>query len=216
MLEIMEPINKMFAEEEQTGVRALPVTDGKRIYRIIFDVEESVKTEGKSVIKEWQKRLILLIIDELWKEHLRENDDLRQSVRNAQYEQKDPLVIYKKESFEMFQNMLATLNERTVQALMRGKIYLRPPQPQPDAQAQQQNSPQIDKPMPRVRTNSEYKTSRATLPSEEEAQRRAAAAPRGPQAPPQPIKATGPRIGRNDPCPCGSGKKYKNCHGANK
>ena len=216
MLEIMEPINKMFAEEEQTGVRALPVTDGKRIYRIIFDVEESVKTEGKSVIKEWQKRLILLIIDELWKEHLRENDDLRQSVRNAQYEQKDPLVIYKKESFEMFQNMLATLNERTVQALMRGKIYLRPPQPQPDAQAQQQNSPQIDKPMPRVRTNAEYKTSRATLPSEEEAQRRAAAAPRGPQAPPQPIKATGPRIGRNDPCPCGSGKKYKNCHGANK
>ena len=116
----------------------------------------------------------------------------------------------------MFQNMLATLNERTVQALMRGKVYLRPPQQQQSTQAtSEQTSIQVDRPMPRTRPDSEYKTSKATLPSEEEAQRRAAAAPRGPQTPTAPIKA-GPKIGRNDPCPCGSGKKYKNCHGAGK
>lgn len=213
---IMGVLNKHI-EEGETGWRALPMTDGKRIYRIIFDLEEAGRTEGRSMIKEWQKRLILLTIDELWKEHLRDNDDLRQSVRNASYEQKDPLVIYKQESFHMFQRMLATLNERTVQSLMRGHLYM-PEQPkqQPDNQEQQNESkPEIQRPMPQQRSNADYKTSKATLPSEEEAQRRAAAAPRGPQTPTAPITA-GPRINRNDPCPCGSGKKYKNCHGANK
>ena len=215
MIDIMTPLLKMFAEENQTGLRALPVTDGKRIYRVVFDIEEALRTEGRSIVKEWQKRIILLTIDELWKEHLRENDDLRQSVRNASYEQKDPLVIYKQESFHLFQNMLANLNEKTVQALMRGKVYLRPPQQEQNNTTVPSQNIQVDRPMPRPRNDAEYKTSKATLPSEEEAQRRAAAAPRGPQTPTQPMKAA-PKIGRNDPCPCGSGKKYKNCHGQGK
>ncbi|MCH5220201.1 MAG: preprotein translocase subunit SecA [Muribaculaceae bacterium] len=224
ILQTMMPMVQMMVSEGQTGLRALPITDGKRVFRIVFDIEEAVNTEGRSLIKEWQKRLILLTIDELWKEHLRENDDLRQSVRNASYEQKDPLVIYKQESFHMFQRMLATLNERTVQSLMRAKVFVAPQSPRvaPDGQTSTQtqttSSPSLDRPMPRRRPDSDYKTSKATLPSEEQAraQAQAAAAPRGPQAPAQPFKVNAPRIGRNDPCPCGSGKKYKNCHGAGK
>ena len=216
IIETIAPMLQILKDEMQTGLRALPITDGKRIYRVVFDVEEALNTEGRSVVKEWQKRIILLTIDELWKEHLRENDDLRQSVRNASYEQKDPLVIYKQESFHMFQNMLANLNERTVQALLRGRVYVRPPQPAEQMNAAQSRpNIQVERHMPKPRNNDEYKTSKATLPSEEEAQRKAAAAPQGPQGPVQPIKAA-PKINRNDPCPCGSGKKYKNCHGAGK
>jgi len=215
MKTIMLPLIKDQIDAGQTGLRAIPVTDGKRVYRVEFDLEEALRTEGRSMIKEWQKRLILLTIDEFWKEHLRENDDLRQSVRNASYEQKDPLVIYKHESFHMFQRMLGNLNERTVQSLLRGRLYIRPQQPREENDAEQQPRVEVQHSMPRQRSDAEYKTSKATLPSEEEARRRAAAAPRGPQGPTQPIKTSGPRIGRNDPCPCGSGKKYKNCHGRN-
>lgn len=186
MKTIMLPILKEHVEAGESGIRAIPVTDGKRLFRIEFDMEEAVRTEGRSMVKEWQKRLILLTIDEFWKEHLRENDDLRQSVRNASYEQKDPLVIYKHESFHMFQRMLGNLNERTVQSLMRGRLYIRPreEQPaqqangeQPAAQQQPQQNVEMSRSMPRQRTDAEYKTSKATLPSEEEAQRRAASAP---------------------------------------
>ena len=112
--------------------------------------------------------------------------------------------------------MLNNLTSKTVTALMHGRLYM-PPRPeqqqQPDQQQRPaQRQPEISRAMPRTRPNADYKTSKATLPSEEEAQRRAAASPQGPQGPTMPIKAA-PKVGRNDPCPCGSGKKYKNCHG---
>ena len=223
--EIVMPVVKASVEEGQTGIRAIPITDGKRIFRILFDIEEANHTDGASLVKEWQKKLLLLTIDELWKEHLRELDDLRQSVRNASYEQKDPLVIYKVESFHMFERMLANLNAKAVSTLMRGQVYIpepRPQQEQPSAPEMSRAMPQQRAPRPNYRTSrGDFKTASATLPSEAnaaaaaEAAQRAAAAQR--QNEPQrtmPVKA-GPRIGRNDPCPCGSGKKYKNCHGRN-
>lgn len=223
--EIVMPVVKASVEEGQTGIRAIPITDGKRIFRILFDIEDANRTDGASLVKEWQKKLLLLTIDELWKEHLRELDDLRQSVRNASYEQKDPLVIYKVESFHMFERMLANLNAKAVSTLMRGQVYIpepRPQQEQPSAPEMSRAMPQQRVPRPNYRTSrGDFKTASATLPSEAnaaaaaEAAQRAAAAQR--QNEPQrtmPVKA-GPRIGRNDPCPCGSGKKYKNCHGRN-
>lgn len=223
--EIVMPVVRASVEEGQTGLRAIPITDGKRIFRILFDIEEAVRTDGASLVKEWQKKLLLLTIDELWKEHLRELDDLRQSVRNASYEQKDPLVIYKVESFHLFERMLANLNAKAVSTLMRGQVYIpepRPQQEQPSAPEMSRAMPQQHAPRPNYKTSrGDFKTSNATLPSEAnaaaaaEAAQRAAAAQR--QSEPQrtmPVKA-GPRIGRNDPCPCGSGKKYKNCHGRN-
>ena len=216
--EIVMPVITEAVEAGETGVRAIPITDGKRVFRILFDLEEGVRTKGASIIKEWQKKLLLLSIDELWKEHLRELDDLRQSVRNASYEQKDPLVIYKVESFHMFERMLSNLNNKAVSTLMRGQVFVRQaPAPEQQQQQQQSRMPEMTREMPRQRTPQEYKTSKATLPSEEAAiaaQRAAASAQQGQPQKTMPVKAA-PRIGRNDPCPCGSGKKYKNCHGRN-
>ena len=223
--EIVMPVVRASVEEGQTGIRAIPITDGKRIFRILFDIEEANRTDGASLVKEWQKKLLLLTIDELWKEHLRELDDLRQSVRNASYEQKDPLVIYKVESFHLFERMLANLNTKAVSTLMRGQVYIpepRPQQEQPSAPEMSRAMPQQHAPRPNYLTSrGDFKTSNATLPSEanaaaaaEAAQRAAAAQRQGEPQRTMPVKA-GPRIGRNDPCPCGSGKKYKNCHGRN-
>ncbi len=220
IIEDVLPVVKNLVENGEEGNRALPITDGKRIFRIIFDINEAVRTEGASLVKEWQKKILLLTIDELWKEHLRDNDDLRQSVRNASYEQKDPLVIYKVESFHMFQDMLDNLNTKTASSLLRGQIYRPEPSPeqiramQQAQQEQQRRQLELSRAMPQQRAPQDYKLSKATLPSEEAAQRQAASTPQGEQQRPMPVKA-GPRIGRNDPCPCGSGKKYKNCHGRN-
>jgi preprotein translocase subunit SecA len=219
--EMIMPTIKNRVEEGETGMRSIAITDGKRLFRIVFDLEQAAKTDGRSLITEWHKKLVLLTIDDLWKEHLRELDDLRQSVRNASYEQKDPLVIYKVESFHLFERMLDTLNTRAITSLMHGGLFVPPAppvqqRPAENAPAENRPEPRMDRPMPTRRPDSEWKTSKATLPSEEAAQRAAASAHQGEQQRTQPVVASGPRIGRNDPCPCGSGKKYKNCHGANK
>ena len=150
---------------------------------------------------------MLLTIDESWKEHLREMDQLRQSVQNASYEQKDPLVIYKVESFNMFKAMVGTMNAKTISILMRGQI---PVQAEDASTVQQREMPRRQQPR--------YSESRGG--GEEAANERQArenqmasrGASRNPQRPTAPI-VSGPKIGRNDPCPCGSGKKYKQCHG---
>ncbi|MCM1138918.1 MAG: preprotein translocase subunit SecA [Duncaniella sp.] len=204
------------------GRISVPMTEGKRFFNLVVNIEEAYRTGCKSIVKEWHKAVLLVTIDELWKEHLRELDQLRQSVQNASYEQKDPLVIYKVESFHLFENMLNNLNVKAMSALMRGHIFVQQApaqseQPHQAEAAQPQQAP-APKPQPKVerampeRANdySKYRTSRENLPGEN-AQRAAAQGASRPAAP-QPVKA-GPRIGRNDPCPCGSGKKYKNCHG---
>ena len=232
----------------------VPITDGKRILGVVVGIEESYNEKCKNIAKAWQKIILLMAIDEAWKEHLRELDQLRQSVQNASYEQKDPLIIYKIESFKMFDAMLDSMNAKTVSSLMRGQIFVPPmpprpaqqPQPQadpaqqPQQAAPQQAAPQQEKKEQQVETRSVssnisispampsdipvkpatpekrtdysiYKTQKEEYPGQE-AQRQAA---RGPQkAHIDPIKAA-PKVGRNDPCPCGSGKKYKNCCGKN-
>ena len=206
--EVAMPVVKTIVEEHGAkGLMQVPITDGKRGYRIMTDVEEAYNTNCKSIAKAWQKAVLLMTIDNVWKEHLRELDELRHSVQNASYEQKDPLVIYKIESFNLFTNMLNTMNAGSVSKLMRGQIIV--PENPEEAQAQAQQAPA----QPLRPQAPQYRTSREAYPGAE-AQRAAASAPQGPQRPVSPI-VSGPRVGRNDPCPYGSGKKFKNCHGKN-
>ena len=217
IIEVAMPVVKQWVEErEAKGKILVPITDGKRLFNIPVDIIEAYNTECRSIVKEWHKAILLVTIDELWKEHLRELDQLRQSVQNASYEQKDPLVIYKVESFHMFEAMLNTLNVKTLSTLMRGQIYVqqRPAESaQSEEQPKQPQQPQVREAMPERPTDySRYRaTKEENLPGEA-AQRQAASAQQGPRQPNQPMVA-GPKIGRNDPCPCGSGKKYKACHG---
>ena len=236
IIEVAQPVIVDCVEQRgMSGRIAVPITDGKRFFNLVVDLDEAYRTQCKSIVKEWHKAVMLVTIDELWKEHLRELDQLRQSVQNASYEQKDPLVIYKVESFHLFENMLNSLNVKAMSVLMRGQIYVRPAAPAPapapapaaqeapaDEQADEQEEekpqaapakpqPEIERAMPEKATDySRYKTSRENLPGE--ADNRAAAQGASQRQAPTPVKA-GPRINRNDPCPCGSGKKYKNCHG---
>ena len=236
ILDVAQPVITDCVENRGfKGRIAVPMTDGKRFFNLVVDIDEAYRTGCKSIVKEWHKAVLLVSIDELWKEHLRELDQLRQSVQNASYEQKDPLVIYKVESFHLFEAMLNNLNVKAMATLMRGQIYVQQPAPRQEAPAEnaegeaaaaedegaeaprQQTEaprpqPKVERAMPeRANDYSKYRASRENLPGE--AAQRAAAQGAGQQrVAPQPVKA-GPRINRNDPCPCGSGKKYKNCHG---
>ncbi|MBO4955079.1 MAG: preprotein translocase subunit SecA [Muribaculaceae bacterium] len=217
ILEIARPVIDNYITEHGTDGRiVVPITDGKRVFYVRVSLEDAANTLCNIIIKEWHKALLLVSIDELWKEHLRELDQLRQSVQNASYEQKDPLVIYKVESFHLFEQLLNNLNVKVATALMRGHIHIPTPQgqtQQPGTQAQ----PQVQRAMPQTPRPANYRTSREAdvpgLPGQAE-QKAAASAPQGPQRT-MPTVNTAPKVGRNDPCPCGSGKKFKNCHGRN-
>ena len=180
----------------------IPITDGKKVYNIAVNLKAAAETHCKEVVKEFEKRMLLYVIDDEWKEHLRQLDDLKQSVQNASYEQKDPLLIYKLESFNIFKGMLDALNRRAIAILLRGQIH----EQQPDRvqQAQQQ----------RRQDYSRYRTQKDAVQQAAAASGAAAAAGRDTreQVHQGPIIADKkPRP--NDPCPCGSGKKYKQCHG---
>ncbi len=211
-------LTDMVAQTGYTGLVLVPITDGKRVFNLRVPVQEAIDTEGRDIIKAWHKALMLVTIDELWKEHLRELDQLRQSVQNAAYEQKDPLVIYKVESFHLFENMLSNLNSKAVAALMRGQIFVRQQAPAPSESGETAEAPRRPQPelketreeLPR-RTNTNLRETKEDLPGQA-AQQQAASARQSAPEKVMPAKAA-PRVGRNDPCPCGSGKKYKNCHG---
>ena len=227
IIEIATPVVKEWVENRgATGKIIVPMTDGKRIFHLRADINEAYNSGCRSIVKEWHKAILLVTIDELWKEHLRELDDLRQSVQNASYEQKDPLVIYKVESFHIFEAMLDNLNQKALAALMRGQIYIPEPQPRPvetpsnvSVSGQQPAAPAAPKPQPQVREAmperpndySQYTASKEGLPGENANRQAMANAGGGPRKA-MPAKAA-PKVGRNDPCPCGSGKKFKNCHG---
>ena len=210
-------LTDMVAQTGYTGLVLVPITDGKRVFNLRVPVQEAIDTEGRDIIKAWHKALMLVTIDELWKEHLRELDQLRQSVQNAAYEQKDPLVIYKVESFHLFENMLSNLNSKAVAALMRGQIFVRQQAPAPSESSETAEAPRRPQPelketreeLPR-RTNTNLRETKEDLPGQ--AAQQAASARQSAPEKVMPAKAA-PRVGRNDPCPCGSGKKYKNCHG---
>ncbi|MBR6757115.1 MAG: preprotein translocase subunit SecA [Bacteroidaceae bacterium] len=201
MAEIAHLNIKPFVEQRnlQGGIIRVPITDGKRVYGIPCDLQEAYESESRSVVKNFQKAVMLMTIDEAWKEHLRELDQLRQSVQNASYEQKDPLLIYKLESFKLFESMLYNMNRKAIALLMRGQIHVQEPQDMHQAQPERRQAPQ-------------YRESKEQYPGANSMEAaRQASAHQTPQ-PRTPIIAA-PKVGRNDPCPCGSGKKFKNCHG---
>ncbi len=213
--EIALPILSRMAETtDYDGLVLVPITDGKRVFNLRVDLRAAVESECRNIIKEWHKALMLVTIDELWKEHLRELDQLRQSVQNAAYEQKDPLVIYKVESFHLFENMLSELNVKAVSALMRGQIAVRTHEPspeQPEDAPQPGPEPELKETKAELPRRQNYRETKEELPGSSE-QREAASARQGEQQKTMPAKAA-PKVGRNDPCPCGSGRKFKNCHG---
>ena len=214
IIEVAQPVIKDWVENRNAqGKIMVPITDGKRVFNLRVDITDAYNSDCKAIVKEWHKALMLITIDELWKEHLRELDQLRQSVQNASYEQKDPLVIYKVESFHLFESMLNNLNVKAMSALLRGQIFIQQRETA-NEEEQQPRQPEVKQAMPERRNDySQYRASKEDLPGQA-AQRAAASAPQGERPRPQPVVA-GPKIGRNDPCPCGSGKKYKACHGKN-
>ncbi len=180
----------------------VPVVDGRRVYQIGVDLKLAYETKAQEVVKSFEKRILLYTIDEAWKENLRLLDDLKHSVQNASYEQKDPLLIFKLESVKLFDNMVNKINDKTISTLMRGQIPELPEGQAPARQQQQDSRPQRQR----------YTESRRDLT--DPAQRAAAARDTRERQPAQPIQ-TRKLPGRNEPCPCGSGKKFKNCHGKN-
>ena len=176
----------------------IPVTDGKRIFNITTHLETAYKNQGHEVVNAFEKQTLLYIIDDEWKEHLRQLDELRNSVQNASYEQKDPLLIYKLESFGLFKEMINSINKKVLAVLTRGQIPMREPEKVREAK------PEVHQDFSRFKTQKEdvNGVSDPTQQDTREVQKS------------QPIHVE-KKVGRNDECPCGSGKKYKNCHGAN-
>jgi preprotein translocase subunit SecA len=186
------PFVKNLVESKSTKYEnvAFPITDGIKMINAIAPIKKSFETEGKEIALSVEKSITLQIIDNAWKEHLRELDDLKQNVQNASYEQKDPLVVYKLESFNLFEAMLININKEITSFLCRASL------PISEDQIRETDEPTTDQ--KGIKTSrEEVSTNTSNEPQKQ-----------------QPIHVD-KKIGRNDPCPCGSGKKYKNCHGKN-
>jgi preprotein translocase subunit SecA len=182
---------------------AVPLTDGRREMQVGVSLKDAYEVEGKNIPKQLEKSIVLGIIDNEWKEHLREMDDLRSAVNNATYEQKDPLLIYKLESFELFKNMLSRLNKEAVELLIKLDLEM---------------ENRIEGSAKEIRQENQYdkaQTSNPNAPEKIEGSQGYQQAVQNSMN--QPVKqapvVAEDKIGRNEPCPCGSGKKYKQCHG---
>jgi preprotein translocase subunit SecA len=215
MAQIAYPVIKQVYETQGQMYEniLIPITDGKRMYNISCNMKAAYESECKEVVKSFEKSILLHVIDEAWKENLRELDELKHSVQNASYEQKDPLLIYKLESVTLFDAMVNKINNETVSILMRGQI---PVQEAPAEQPQQAQQPQrpvqqnieVRQAAPERRQDmSQYREEKLSDPNQAAAAQRDTRDVRR-----EPVRAE-KTVGRNDPCPCGSGKKYKNCHG---
>ena len=183
----------------------VPISDGRGVYQISLPLKECYESEAKNILIAFEKIVLLHTIDEAWKENLRALDELKQSVQNASYEQKDPLLIFKLESVTLFDNMVNDINDRTISTLMRCSLPMADPN---DVKQAPGNIP--DAPRQRL---TESKQNLDEPQQSQSAQQNAANRDTREQISRQPIVNSTPNIGRNDPCPCGSGKKYKNCHG---
>lgn len=200
------PVIKNVYEDESSNYEniVVPFTDGKKNIQVVTPLEKAYQSQGKELINSFEKNVILAMIDLAWKEHLREMDDLKQSVQGAVYEQKDPLLIYKFEAFELFKQMLDRTNREVVSYLLKANL------PQQEAQAQVKEAPQQQVAQPKL------ETSRTEVPQFSQGSQ---TPNQGQQQTPQqqkpkvePVRVE-KKVGRNEPCPCGSGKKYKHCHG---
>jgi preprotein translocase subunit SecA len=192
----------------------VPITDGMKTMQVVTNLQRAYKSEGRDLNDSVEKYITLAVIDNEWKEHLREMDDLRRNVQNASIEQKDPLLIYKLESFKLFDAMVARISGEVVGFLVRAGL--------PTAQPNVQQAPAQRAPQQRVQTSRtevpQYAGASTGAPRQAQRPGPAGAAtrqpmpPQGPPRPMQPVRVE-KKVGRNDPCPCGSGKKYKQCHG---
>ena len=180
----------------------VPITDGKRVYNIPCDLKEAYETEAKSVVRQFEKVILLHLIDDDWKENLRQLDELRHSVQNASYEQKDPLLIFKLESVKLWDNMINDMNNRTASVLMRGQIPEMQPSDEIQEAAPEQRTQRYDeKKDDLIDQNQQAAANQDTRETVQQQHR---------------VPYTAEKMPRpNDPCPCGSGKKFKNCHGRN-
>ena len=201
MAQIANPVIKSVYENQGAMYEniAVPITDGKRMYNIPVNLKAAYETEGKEIVKVFEKAILLHTIDDCWKENLRELDELKHSVQNASYEQKDPLLIFKLESVKLFDNMVNKINNNTISVLMRGQIPVQEPGQVREAAP--------ERPAPRQ----QYQETKQDL---NDPNQQAAAGRDTREQKREPIRAQ-KTVGRNDPCPCGSGKKFKNCHGKN-
>ena len=203
MAQVAQPVIKKVFEEQGDRYEniIIPITDGKRIYNISCNLKDAYNSESKEIVKAFEKAILLHSIDDAWKEHLREMDELRHSVQNASYENKDPLLIYKLESFNLFKKMVDEMNRKTVAILMRGQIPVREPE-------------QVRQATPEAKTDySKYRTQKDEIAESRRVQGEVAGRDTREQKR-EPVRAE-KTVGRNDPCPCGSGKKYKACCGQN-
>ena len=192
--------NVFETQGQQFEMIGVPFTDGIRGIQIGVNLKKAVENNGQEVIKTFEKFTTLHIIDDEWKEHLREMDDLKQSVQNAVLEQKDPLLIYKLESFNLFKDMLSRVNREVLGMLFRAYIPMQQSQPAAVNQAPK------SVPQPKLQTSRTDDVAAA-------AQAHRQAMENAGERPKQQQIINSDKIGRNDPCPCGSGKKYKSCHG---
>ena len=201
MAQIATPVIKQVYENQGQVYQniLIPITDGKRMYNISVNLKEAYETEGKAIVKAFEKAILLHVIDDAWKENLRELDELKHSVQNASYEHKDPLLIFKLESVNLFDSMVNKINNNTISVLMRGQIPVQEPQ------QVRQAAPEPERP------RQQYREEKQDL---NDPAQQAAAGKDTREAKKEPYRAE-KTVGRNDPCPCGSGLKYKNCHGRN-
>ena len=220
MTQVANPVIKQVYEHQGAMYEniMIPITDGKRMYNVSCNLKEAYETESKAITKAFQKSIVLHTIDEAWKEHLREMDELRHSVQNASYENKDPLLIYKLESYNLFKNMVDMMNRKTAAVLMRGQIPVREEPTEEEKQAMAARQAAMEEAArqriaiqraeaERRQDMSKYRAEKTDISGNNDPEERAPQQPRQ-----EPVRAE-KRVGRNDPCPCGSGKKYKNCHG---
>jgi preprotein translocase subunit SecA len=199
------PVIKQVYEEkgQQYENILIPVSDGKRVFNITAHLKTAYENEAREVVKAFEKQSLLYVIDDEWKEHLRQLDELRNSVQNASYEQKDPLLIYKLESFGLFKEMIDAMNRKVLAILMRGQIPMREPEQVREARPTQRMD------LSKYRTQKD-EVGRSSAGNQQDPTKLDTREPQKSQ----PIHVD-KLPGRNDQCPCGSGKKYKNCHGAN-
>lgn len=186
-----------------------PITDGMRTLHAVANLKKCYESQGKELVTVMEKGAILAMIDDAWKEHLREMDDLKTSVQNAVYEQKDPLLIYKFESFDLFKRMVDDSNKNMVSFLFRANLPSGDGQPIQDVRRRPTQAPQ-----PKLQTQrEEVGGGPQHAPQQQQGPRPGTGMPQQAPQPVQQVVREGPKVGRNDPCPCGSGKKYKACHG---
>jgi preprotein translocase subunit SecA len=190
----MPVINEVYETNSQTYKNiVVPISDGTKVFKVSADLKKAYESKGAELVKSYQKIILLAVIDDLWKEHLRELDDLKQSVQAATYEQKDPLLIYKFESFELFKVLLDKINKEVVSVMMKAHIPIK-----------EEEGNYKEARVPKKLDMSRLQTARVDTSAMNQNQKKDSKA--------EPVRVE-KKVGRNEPCPCGSGKKYKQCHG---